>query len=342
MRVRKRRLRCQWAACSAASTRGEGGGVEALALHLVEELGEALGELEGGGAGGEVRLGLGERRDQAGELELAAERRDGGGEAGAEGVVGELGDGADARQEAGGALGEDRRERAGGAAGVEPDLHARDRLGRLAGEAGVEAGGQRAGEVDAGGQREDAGAVGRREEAGHRASSASASAMPSGRPTSTQPPAWTMPRSSPLAMRRVPDRVEREDAGAEAGEGGGVDDLGAGIDEGRGGGVGAAAEAGARRGRSRRGRRGRWRLRAGRGRGGRRRRLPGGGEGGEGVRAGPDHVGVEGEDGAGAEERQGALQAAAGLEEDGLVRDERRRGRCGRGGPASARRGRGC
>ena len=48
---------------------------------------------------------------------------------------------------------------------------------------------------------------------------------------------------------------------------------------------------------------------------------PGGGEGGEGVRARPDHVGVEREDRAGAEERQRALQAAAGLQELGLVGD---------------------
>ena len=39
-----------------------------------------------------------------------------------------------------------------------------------------------------------------RSEEGHRASAASASAMPSGRPTSTQPPWWTRPKSRPAAI----------------------------------------------------------------------------------------------------------------------------------------------
>ena len=176
----------------------EGGGVDALALHLVQELGQALGQLEGGGAGGEVGLGLGEAGHQPRQLELAAKRGHRRGERRGERVVGELGEGADARKQARRALGEDGRQGAGGAAGVEPDLDAGDRLGRLAGEPGVEAGGERPGEIDAGRQGEDAGAVARGKEAAH-AISASASAMPSGRPTSTQPPACTVARSRPAA-----------------------------------------------------------------------------------------------------------------------------------------------
>ena len=134
----------------------------------------------------------------------------GGRSSGAERVVGELGDDADPRQEAGRPGGAELGERPGGAAGVDPDLDARHGLGRLARQARVEAGEERAGEVDAGGQREGAGAVLRRKD--HQASAVSASAMPSGRPTSTQPPAMDGSAEEPSGGERVPDRVERKDA----------------------------------------------------------------------------------------------------------------------------------
>ena len=54
---------------------GEGGGGHALALHLVEKLGEAVGEVEARGTGGHARVGGREARDEAGELELAPQRR---------------------------------------------------------------------------------------------------------------------------------------------------------------------------------------------------------------------------------------------------------------------------
>ena len=91
-----------------------------------------------------------------------------------------------------------------------------------------------------GGSAKTRGPSARREQPGHRASSASASAMPSGRPTSTQPPGWTRPREPALGDQRVPDRVEREDLGGEGVERRGVDDLRAGVDE-VGGRRGAAA-----------------------------------------------------------------------------------------------------
>ena len=146
--------------------------------------------------------------------------------------------------------------------------------------------------------------------------------MPSGRPTSTQPPAWTRPKSRPSSREAVPDRVEREDVLGDGGDGGGVDDPGAGVDERRALGGAAAGEpavggaeevAGAAvadggvardEGEERA-----------------HRRPPGGDEGGERVRAAPDHVGVEGEDRARPEQRQRALEAAAGLEPLGLVGD---------------------
>ena len=140
---------------------GEGGGGDALALHLVEELGEAVGEVEGGGAGGEVGLGGGEAGDEAGELELAAQRGDRRRQVGgAERVVGELGDDADAGEEARGAFGEDRGERAGGAAGVGPESP-RAPPPRAAGRRGGRRGRRRArGRSRRRGEREDARAGG--------------------------------------------------------------------------------------------------------------------------------------------------------------------------------------
>ena len=180
----------------------EGGDAEALALHLVEEVAEGLGEVEGGGRAGERRVGGDEPADEAGELERPPQGRHRRGDRGGQArVVGQFGDDADARQQPRRAGGEGGRQRALGAAGVHPDLDPGGRLGRLPGEAGVEAGDQRPGEVDPGRQREDARTLVRREER-HRASSASASAMPSGRPTSTQPPAWTMPKRRPASIRR--------------------------------------------------------------------------------------------------------------------------------------------
>jgi hypothetical protein len=178
----------------------EGRGRDPLALHLVEELGEAVGEVEDRGAGGELGLGGGEPGDEARQLELAAERRHRGGEVDRqERIVGELGDDADPRQQPRRPLGEEAGEPAGGAAGVGPDLDPHHRLRRLASEPRLEPGDQRAGEVDARRQREDArGALGGKQR--HRASSASASAMPSGRPTSTQDPRCTTAPSRSAAI----------------------------------------------------------------------------------------------------------------------------------------------
>ncbi len=180
--------------------RREGGRRDAFALHLVEQLGEAVGEIEDRGAGGEVRLGAREARHQPGELELAAERRHRRRQIDRQWArVGELGDDADPRQEPRRAFGQHGGQGPGGAAGVGPYLDARHRLGRLAGEAGLQPGGQRAGEIDARGQREHprSGVWGEKR---HRARLASASAMPSGRPTSTQAPGCTMPRSRSAAI----------------------------------------------------------------------------------------------------------------------------------------------
>ena len=180
--------------------RGEGVERAALALHLVEQLGEAVGEVEGRRFRGTLALGHGPRRDQPRELELAAQRRHRRRQAGGR-VVGELGDDADPRQQPRPPGGEGRGERPLRPAGVDPDLDPPRRLRRLAGEPGVEPGDQRRSEVDSGRQAEDPRPRGRREQR-HRASSASARAMPSGRPTSTQPPACTMPRSRPSARSR--------------------------------------------------------------------------------------------------------------------------------------------
>ncbi len=172
---------------------GEGLGAVALALEFVEEVAEAVGEVEGRGRAGELGLGGDQPADEAGEVELAAQRRGRGGQGQRQArLVGKLGDDADAGQQSRGTGGEGGGEGALGAAGVHPDLDAGHRLGRLAGEAGVEAGGEGAGEIDAGREREDP-RPGLGREEGHRASSASARAMPSGRPTSTQPPRWTTP-----------------------------------------------------------------------------------------------------------------------------------------------------
>ena len=149
---------------------------EALALHLVEELGEAVGEVEDRGAGGERRAGGGEPGAPGARARACGGARGTGGRqsSGRERVVGELGHHADARQEAGRPGGE-RSASARAARRVLTQISTRgDRLGRLAGEPGVEAGDERAGEVDAGRQREDPRASLRREEPGHRASSASA------------------------------------------------------------------------------------------------------------------------------------------------------------------------
>ena len=180
---------------------GEGRGRDPLALELVEELGEAVGEVEDGRAGGEVRLGVGEGADQPRQFEPAAQLRHRRPEVErAERVGRELGHHPDPRQEPRRPGGEERRQRPRRPAGVDPDLDPRHRLGRLPGEPRLEPGDERAGEVDAGREREDPRAVGGREEPGHRASSASASAMPSGRPTSAQPPGCTIPRSRLSAM----------------------------------------------------------------------------------------------------------------------------------------------
>ena len=53
--------------------RGERRRRDSLALHLVEQVREAVGKIEGGGLGGEPRLGPEQPRHQAGELEPAAE-----------------------------------------------------------------------------------------------------------------------------------------------------------------------------------------------------------------------------------------------------------------------------
>ena len=107
---------------------------------------------------------------------------------------------ADARQEPRRPFREAGGQGAARALGVHPDLDLGQRLRRLAGEARLEPGDQRLREVGARGQGEDAGAVARRKERAHRASSASASAMAAGRPTSTQVPAQGRPKSRPSAI----------------------------------------------------------------------------------------------------------------------------------------------
>ena len=339
MRVRKRRLRCQWAACSAGSTRAKAAG--SRPSPCISSRRSARLSARSKAAVPAARCGSASAR-AATRRASSSLRRSAGTAAGRSGPSGSSASSARVRMRGRRRAGPSAKTAASARAArrvLSQNLDAGHGLGGLAGEAGVEAGGERAGEVDAGGEREDAGGVGGRED--HRRQLGLGEGDPL-RAADVGPAAGVDDAAEPAAGEEgVPDRVEREGLGVEAGERGGVDDLGAGVDEGRGGGVGAAAEAGPTRKKSPGPA---WPVAAARGT--RERRAPspapGGGEGGERVRAGPDHVGVEREDGAGAEEREGALQAAAGLEERGLVGDQRRRGRCGRGGPASARRGRGC
>ena len=178
---------------------GKRGGRDAFALHLVEKVAQAVGEIEGRGRRREVRLGAQHRPYEAGELKLAPELRGRRGEVQRPEWIGaEFGDDADARQQAGRSAGEFGDERPARPLGVDPDLDPRQRLRRRAAETRLKPCDKRAGEVDPGRQREDPGPVSRGKQR-HRASSASASASPSGRPTSTQPPVHTRPNRRPSA-----------------------------------------------------------------------------------------------------------------------------------------------
>ena len=189
---------------------GEGVERDPLALHLVEEVGEAVGEVPGGGLRRQLALGRGEAGDQPRELELAAQRRHRRRQAGAERVVGELGDDPDPRQQPRPGRGEGRDQRALRPAGVDPDLDARRRLGRLAGEAGVEPGDQRRGEVDPRRQAEDP-------RPRRTARTASPRQLRLGQrdplgPADVDPAAPVHDAAQPaLGAQPVPDAVERED-----------------------------------------------------------------------------------------------------------------------------------
>ncbi len=110
--------------------RGEGGGRHAFALHLIQQGGEAVGEVEDRGAGGKIGLRLDQTGDELRQFEAAAERRDRGGKAG-DGGLAEVGDKADAGQEQCALFREKRRDAALHAAGVDEKLDLRQRLGRL-------------------------------------------------------------------------------------------------------------------------------------------------------------------------------------------------------------------
>ena len=191
MRARKRRLRCQCRACSAGSTRAKAAG--SRPSPCISSRSSARLSASSKAAVPAARWGSASAR-AATRRASSSWRRRAGTAGGSAGVSGSSASSARVRMRG--------RRRAGPSARtawrvraarrvLSQNLDAGDRLGRLAGEAGVEAGGERAGEVGAGGEGEDARAVARGEEAGH-ARRASASAMPSGRPTSTQPPGWTV------------------------------------------------------------------------------------------------------------------------------------------------------
>ena len=139
-----------------------------LALHLVEQFGEAVGEVEGGRLGGDARFGLDQPRDEARELQLAPKGRYARCQTGGhQWIGGEIADHPDPRQEPRRPGGEGLAQAALGAPGVDPDRHARRRVGRLPFEAGIEPGDEAPQKIRTGGQTEDARAVAGREEPGH-------------------------------------------------------------------------------------------------------------------------------------------------------------------------------
>ena len=158
----------------------DSGPAHALALHLVEKRGEAVGEVVERRARGEVGIGLEKRAHEPREFEPAADRRDGGRQVGGHEVAPEVGDQADAREETRPAAPEQPGDAPLHAPGVHPELDPGEGFGRerpVPGEKSVD---QRGREIGAGRKGEDGHALSRR--------SASAARSPSGEPASHQRP----------------------------------------------------------------------------------------------------------------------------------------------------------
>ena len=126
----------------------------ALALHLVHQVGQAVREVVECRPGCEVRLPVEQRRDEAGQLEPAPERRHGGRNRHRRRQIGhEL----HPRQQKRPPRRQKVEQAALRPARVDEERHPRERFGRLAGRAAEKPADELAREVDTGRQREDAG-----------------------------------------------------------------------------------------------------------------------------------------------------------------------------------------
>jgi hypothetical protein len=172
----------------------QSGRVDPFALHLVEKFGQRIGQIERG----RLRRHAGFRRQKRGhhprQLQLASQVRHRRGQRQRrQRVGGQVRHHAHARHKSRRPPVHQVQQRPPRPLRVHPDLDPRRRLGRLSRQPRVQAFEQRARKIHPWRQAEDARAVMSGKQARHSAKVASASAIPSGRPTSTQGPAWTIP-----------------------------------------------------------------------------------------------------------------------------------------------------
>ena len=123
------------------------------------ETGKAVGKVVERGAGGQIGLFVEQRGDQLGQFQPAAQRRDRGRQPVHRAAFAQIGQQRKLRQQPGRTGIVDLADAAGHAAGVDHQLHPRQRLRRLALHPGGQPVDQRAGEIDPGRQGEDAGGV---------------------------------------------------------------------------------------------------------------------------------------------------------------------------------------
>jgi hypothetical protein len=135
---------------------GDGLGGDTLAVHLVDEFGEAVGEAEDGTARRDIGRAVEQRRDELRQFQLPPQARGGGRQAARLPAFAEIGDEAQTWQKAGRPVVEDVAQAAGHAAGVDDDLYPRQRLGGRIAEPCAQAVDERAGKIHAGREAEDA------------------------------------------------------------------------------------------------------------------------------------------------------------------------------------------
>ena len=210
MSSRKRRLRCQWAACSAGVDAGEGGGGTPSPCISSRSSARLSARSKAAVPAAMPGSAAARPRDEAGELELAAERRHR--RRGGRGPSGSSASSVTTRMRGSSRAGPRRRARSARAAArrvlTQISTRATASGGWPARRASRPATSARE-KSTPGRQGEDARAVLRREER-HRASARLGEGDAFG-PADVDPAArMHESRSRPAAIRRVPDRVERE------------------------------------------------------------------------------------------------------------------------------------